>query len=244
MCFVTGQGNPGGNPGAADIDGGDTTLATPPIDVSNSADSEIGYWRWFSNDTGSSPGQDIMTIDISDDGGLNWSNVEVVGPANEASGGWIFHSFRVADIVTPTANVRLRFVAGDANPGSVVEAAIDDLVVVTQCCPASAPADVVGLVVDNSNGTRLRWDSQGAGMIYDVIRGDLSLLRSTGAVDDALCSSDDWPGSAWDDLQVGPAPGQAYYYLVRAANSCQPGTKGSYGTASSGSPRTPLDGCP
>jgi len=244
QCFVTGQGLPGGTLGAADIDGGNTTLTTPPIDVAGSPDAEIGYWRWFSNDAGSNPGQDIMTIDVTSNGGMNWINVEVVGPTTESSGGWLFHSFRVADFVPPTSGVKLRFVAGDTGGGSIVEAAIDDLVVVVECCPASVPVDVTGLLLDKVSDTRLLWDAQGGGMIYDVIRGDLSSLRSNGAIDDGLCAIDDWPGSGWDDLQADPLSGQAYYYLVRAEDSCQPGTTSSYGTASSGSPRVPLIDCP
>ena len=66
-----------------------------------------------------------------------WVTVETVGPTGpEASGGWFRHTFRVASIVTPTANVRLRFVAADLGAGSVVEAAIDDLEVF-ELCPGS-----------------------------------------------------------------------------------------------------------
>ena len=131
FCFVTGQGIPGGGLGDADVDGGKTTLFSPLFDLTALADPSIGYWRWYSNGTGGAPNEDVLTIDVSNDGGASWTNVEIVGPAGpEVSGGWFFRSFRVADLLTPTAQVVLRFVAADLGSGSLVEAAIDDLVLV------------------------------------------------------------------------------------------------------------------
>ncbi len=149
-CYVTGQGSVGGAPGAADVDGGATTLTTAPIDLTGDPDPHIGYWRWFSNDEGTSPGQDVFRVRISNHGGGSWVDVETVGPGGpQASGGWFFHLFRVLDFVAPTANVRLRFVAADTLGASVVEAAIDDLVIQPFCCetPASC-ADGLSCTLD------------------------------------------------------------------------------------------------
>ncbi len=127
QCFVTGQGSPLGSLGENDVDGGATTLTTIDYDLSG-GDATISYWRWFSNAAGSSTPDDSFTVDISNDGGSGWTNVEVIGPGDEAAfGGWYRHSFLVSDLVTPTATVRLRFVAEDANDASIVEAAVDDL---------------------------------------------------------------------------------------------------------------------
>jgi hypothetical protein len=132
LCFVTGQ-HPGGSVGANDVDNGKTTLTSPTIDLSG-GDARVGYWRWFSNDAGSNPGQEIFEIAISNNGGSTWTPVENVGPGGqEASGGWFFHEFTVSDLVAPTANVRLRFVASD-DIGAVVEAAIDEFVVRRVSC--------------------------------------------------------------------------------------------------------------
>ncbi len=141
FCFVTGQGPPGGGATVADVDGGKTTLRSPPLDLSGLADPRIGYWRWYSNDTGSSPYTDVFKVDVSNNGGGSWTNVETVGPAGpEVSGGWFFHSFRVADLVAPTSQVVLRFVAADLGSPSNVEAAIDDLVVL-DCAHCLGHAD-------------------------------------------------------------------------------------------------------
>ena len=113
-----------------DVDGGATTLFTPTMDLSAFDDATVSYYRWFSNSTGNETNTDILTVEISDDAGITWTTVEVVGPTGpDAVGGWIFHEFNVAAFVTPTAQVMMRFVAADTGNESVVEAAIDDLLV-------------------------------------------------------------------------------------------------------------------
>jgi murein tripeptide amidase MpaA len=126
VCWVTGQGTPGGELGENDVDEGKTTLVSPVLDLGE-ADGIISYSRWYSNDTGQSPNEDIFLVDVSNDGGASWENVETVGPAGpETSGGWYYHEFMVSDFVEPTADVQVRFVASDYGAGSVVEAAVDD----------------------------------------------------------------------------------------------------------------------
>ena len=90
LCFVTGQGSPGGSLGENDVDGGITTLLSPPIDVSLTADPYIGYWRWYNNSAGSNT-DDVFTVDVSADGGATWVNVETLGP--NAVGGWARTTF-------------------------------------------------------------------------------------------------------------------------------------------------------
>jgi len=134
-CFVTGQGPIGGGIGDNDVDGGKTTLLTPILDLEGKPDARISYWRWYSNDQGANPETDVFLIEISDDNGSSWTRVETIGPTGpESSGGWFFHEFRVGDFVTPTASVKMRFIAQDLGGGSIVEAAIDDFRVATLIC--------------------------------------------------------------------------------------------------------------
>ena len=135
QCFLT--DNVDGN---SDVDGGRTTLISPTIDLGG-ADATISYWRWYSNDTGGSPNADVFIVDISNDDGVNWVNVETIGPSGPGtSGGWLFHEFNVADFVAPTPLVRVRFIASDTANGSLVEAAIDDFLVQTFSCESGGPA--------------------------------------------------------------------------------------------------------
>jgi murein tripeptide amidase MpaA len=143
-CWVT-DGNAGSALGDFDVDGGRTTLLSPAYDLSAAPGAYISYWRWYSNDKGGAPQSDVFVVDITNDG-TTWVNVETVGPAGPAAvGGWLFHRFRVADFVAPTIGVRLRFVASDLGPGSIIEAAIDDLRIESVGCPAPpCPADLDG----------------------------------------------------------------------------------------------------
>ncbi len=134
ICWVTGQGTAGGAVGTADVDGGKTTLVTPTFDLSGAPGAKASYWRWYSNNSGSAPAADTFRVDISNDGGTNWVNVETVGPATENGGGWIYHEFSVANLVPLTANVKLRFIAEDAGTGSIIEAAIDDFQITRAEC--------------------------------------------------------------------------------------------------------------
>ena len=145
MCFVTGQGEPGGALGENDVDNGHTTLTSALFDLSGKPEAIIGYWRWYSNDQGNSPNADIFIIDISNDNGSTWTNVETIGPAGpETGGGWFQHSFSVSDFVAPTSEVRLRFIAADEGDGSIVEAAVDDLAVSTIVCDEPVFGDIDG----------------------------------------------------------------------------------------------------
>ena len=146
QCWVTGQGTVGGGLGDNDVDGGQTTLTSPTIDLAAAQSATISYYRWYSNTEGASPAADVFEIDISDNGGASWTNVETVGPATENSGGWIQHSFNVEDFVGLTNQVVMRFIAADEGSGSIVEAGIDDFSVavfecedvVTPSCPGDA----------------------------------------------------------------------------------------------------------
>ena len=135
-CWVT-DSRAGPTLGSYDVDDGKTTLFSPTLDLSAVEIPGIDYYRWYSNNAGGNPNADLFVVDISNDDGDTWVNVETIGPDGaEVAGGWIFHHFRVADFVTPTTQVKLRFVASDVDYGSVVEAAIDDFRVTSFTCQA------------------------------------------------------------------------------------------------------------
>ncbi len=123
QCYLT--GNVAGN---SDVDDGTAILTSPLIDATavDSGEAIVSYYRWFSNDGGAAPNQDLFVVDISNDDGANWSNLETVGPAgNEVSGGWIRKTFVINDVLPPTSQMRLRFSVSDVVDPSVVEAGVD-----------------------------------------------------------------------------------------------------------------------
>ena len=118
-CFLT--DNVDGN---SDVDDGITTLVSPVFDASSIDDPIVSYRRWYSNDNGADPNNDSMPIEMSNNGGSTWTLLEDV---SENANAWVERSFRIADYMTPTSNMQLRFIARDLNDGSVIEAGIDDV---------------------------------------------------------------------------------------------------------------------
>jgi choice-of-anchor B domain-containing protein len=136
ICWVTGQGSPGGTDGENDVDGGKTTLTTPSYDLSGAIDPILVYHRWYSNASGSNPGTDIFVTDISSDGGTSWTNLETLG---ETRTFWERVEYNLSDFINPTNDVLIRFIASDEGGGSIVEAAIDDLEIFCGVSSSSSP---------------------------------------------------------------------------------------------------------
>jgi hypothetical protein len=102
------------------VDGGRTSLTSPSFDVTGMTDPTFGYWRWLYASGGS---DDWLAVLISNDGGASWVAVDTTfGYDNH----WEEGAIRISDYVTPTSQMRVRFVAADLTPPSLVEAAIDD----------------------------------------------------------------------------------------------------------------------
>ncbi|MCC6661200.1 MAG: hypothetical protein IT437_09975 [Phycisphaerales bacterium] len=136
-CWVTQNGTPGGQAGAADVDGGPTTLTSPVIDLSGAQGATVTFARWAYSVNGS---PDPFVVEVSSDGGANWAAVS----GTVGGGGWAAESFSVQDYVPLTAQVRVRFTASDNPNDSLTEAAIDDLVVSRLSCPPACYADCNG----------------------------------------------------------------------------------------------------
>lgn len=130
LCWFTGQGVGGGPAGAADVDGGKTTLTSPTIDLSRSLTTRLQYWRWYFSGTGTGR-NDPFTVQISNDNGQTWTNVEVVA-ASAGNGGWEFADYPVS--LPLTAQMKVRFIAQDLGADDTVEAAVDDLKFVSTGC--------------------------------------------------------------------------------------------------------------
>jgi len=121
-CYVTGALS-GNSAGTDDVDDGKTTLFSPIFNLSGLENPVIRYYKWYTNAQGAEPNQDFWRVEISNDGGQKWVIVE---NTRETTFGWEMVQFFVEDFITPTSQVQMKFVASDMEPGSLVEALIDD----------------------------------------------------------------------------------------------------------------------
>ena len=154
-CFTTGNGST--SAGGDDVDNGFTTLISPRIDLSGVGSAIVSYARWYISSTGDDP----FEVSISDDDGATWVPLETV---NGTANSWTRVEFFVADFVSLTDQVRLRFVASDDPNNSVTEAAVDDLQV--QVFDADPRFNIFGLT---AIGTDLSLNVNGpAGAAYGI----------------------------------------------------------------------------
>lgn len=122
-CFVTGLGGPGQGIGEHDVDNGRTTLTTPTFDLTGIGNPVVAWYQWYVND-GNAAVDDAFVVQVSNNGGASWVHVDSLRTSTR---GWERRELNVADRLTPTATMKLRFIAYDTGSGSVVEGGVDDL---------------------------------------------------------------------------------------------------------------------
>ncbi|MFM8864304.1 MAG: dockerin type I domain-containing protein, partial [Limnohabitans sp.] len=159
-CWFTGQGTAGGGAGAADVDGGFTTLLSPVFDCTGYSEVYVSYFRCYSNDRGANPNANSMPISVSADNGATWVQLEAV---SENLNAWTQRTFRLNDFITPSAQVRFRFRAQDIGAGALVEAAIDDFRLYGLKCAVTGDVNGDGKVDGFDLGLLLsQWGTSGS----------------------------------------------------------------------------------
>jgi len=163
-CFVTGNApSPTSDARDNDVDGGKTTLRSPLFSLLGLESPVVKFSYWFSNDRGSNPGSDFFRAQISSDGGATWLNL--INTA-ASTNGWSTVRVRINDFVASTDRMMLQFVTEDAGPGSLVEAAVDDLSITGPPPELEAPRD---LMLDvRADHVRLVWRPSVGAAFYRV----------------------------------------------------------------------------
>ncbi len=140
-CAFTGNANTTATVGNNDVDDGRTTLTSKSFNLMQFTNPAFSYNRWYTNDQGANPGNDFWEVAISNNGGSTWTPIE---NTNVADHSWRLAALRVQDYIPLSSDVRLRFIASDniiagapSDGGSLVEAAIDDLVLYEQADESS-----------------------------------------------------------------------------------------------------------
>jgi len=131
QCFLT--DNESGN---SDVDGGPTTLISPPFDLSNAERPVLSYARWFNNDD---LDEDRLDVEVTADG-ETWILLESVGHVP----GWRLAQFNLREQVPLTDAVQVRFSVADSPNTSKTEAAIDRFRIQDFLCDPDCVADFNG----------------------------------------------------------------------------------------------------
>lgn len=135
-CFLT--DNSAANGGNSDVDGGETVLTSPLLDLSN--DAVLAYAYWLNDIPGGPLDNDALTVEISFNGGASWSEFRRY---ETAAGAWRSDAISIP-ASQGTTNSRVRFTVSDDDPQGVVEAGIDAVRVTRILCeePVSCVADL------------------------------------------------------------------------------------------------------
>lgn len=157
-CWMTGlpETLPDGNNN--DIDGGETTLQSAVYDLTGAIDPVARFAFWFSNAQGAAPGEDSMTIDVSNDGGESWVNLAVVAEDRDF---WVPAQYALNGVIAPTDSMVFRFRTGDLNAGSLVDAGIDEFELADRdrgCQVCALPAQKVGTILLGRSGSDVTID--------------------------------------------------------------------------------------
>jgi len=133
VCYLTENSSNPNSPGQSDVDGGKTTLLSPVYNLSEYSGAIASYWKWYTNNQGNNPGTDYWKVQISNDAGQNWLNLENTTSSNNY---WKLEQFYINDYINLTSQVQFKFIAEDiyydgdnGTGGSLVEAAIDDFTI-------------------------------------------------------------------------------------------------------------------
>ena len=156
-CYLTNN-----SPGNSDVDGGPTRLISPIFDLAGQPNAVVSYARWFTNDDDDA---DRMVVEISNDGGSNWTLVE---SADASQPGWVQRDVTVSDFLSPTSQMRMRFSVSDNPNDSVTEAGLDAFAV------SSIDCGDVGTTLDSFN---IRFGTLESGNIDSLRVADADELR-------------------------------------------------------------------
>jgi hypothetical protein len=119
-CFVTGAA-------AGNVNNGVTILLSPVWDLTGSDSAVVKLRRWYVNDLDGELDrfrQDDFLIDVSNDSGQTWTNLETT---NEGLDSWQEREFDLSDALGALGAVRLRFTAQDTGGTTKVEALVDEV---------------------------------------------------------------------------------------------------------------------
>ncbi len=137
LCFLTGNGEPEGAAGEADLDGGRTTLTSPRIDLDRAVTADLKFFYWFADETYP---DDTLRVQVSSDDGATWVALASIADSQRRWREW--RTPRLEELLPLRAGMRLRFTVADEGRASLLEAAIDGIRVQAVTLPAPPPPEM------------------------------------------------------------------------------------------------------
>ena len=148
-CFITGQ-NPRGDLNTGRVGIGKTTLSSPIFGAPGATRLDASMWLWTVTSQ-----VETFTVDVTTNASAPtpaWTRVLTIDPSSpnaQTTPRWNRYTFRLSDLVVPTASMRLRFIARATGSNNVVEIALDDVTIASFSCdrpPCTADYNADGVV--------------------------------------------------------------------------------------------------
>ena len=219
-CWVTGNGVPGGGMGVEDVDDGSTSVYSAYYDLTNATTAVVKYWRWYSNDKGGSPNADNWQVAIRQDAGA-WQNLEF---NMDDQNSWVQREFDLVSFFGgDPGNVQLKFVASDLGSGSLVEAAVDDFVLMASFDYSDvetdeATASSLSFALYGTQSNPVVGPTQVSFQVPAQVETRVSVYDVSGRLVNLLANESFAPGAhsvGWDGRDTGGEPVGAGVYFIR-----------------------------
>lgn len=221
QCFFTGQNI---SAGAGDIDGGETILVSPVIDLSGVSAARLSYQRWW-GDSATFDTADFFAVEVRADSGSPWVSVDSA-TATERAVGWQPFEIRLDGLIALTSEFQMRVRAADMPFETTVEAAIDEVAIEEITCDLTPPCFVepsfAGLGAAQQGAScgevDLLWNAASSNCANAAIT--YNIYRSTQAgftPGPANRIATELSGLSFHDALL--SPGVTYYYVARAFDS-------------------------
>ncbi len=131
FCYFTGNADCSSGIGAADVDGGATILKTKPMKIRDFTDPQLTFNYWFVDVAGSGTPNDTFTVILS-----NGLRDTVIMAMRQSASAWRQSPvFKIKNYLPITDSMTVSFRVADADPGHVVEGALDNFRLVDLALP-------------------------------------------------------------------------------------------------------------
>jgi hypothetical protein len=107
---------------------GRTTLNSPVFDLAGAAAARLEFMLWYANDLAGNQRQDPFLVEGSSDGGATWRVIDTV---RVPEAGWQSMAVDLGSRLVLTSELQVRFVVAEVVHPGLIEAAIDDVRVMT-----------------------------------------------------------------------------------------------------------------